>query len=372
MNNKLHWLFLAFFTVLTFTVSNAQETATLAVIERDGDTGTALVLVDLQTGTETVVLDDSFINTKPALSPNSRYIAFASNRDGNADYDLYLLEIQTQQIQQLTDHSGYEFDLDWSNDGSQIAYVAEVATGWQIRTINVFDLTVSQLVDSESNLFYPVWSPDDSQIAYVWRSGTARMIYSFGLNEMESHLLAIVDAYVYLRWSPDGSRLAFRGPGTNISVLDIASGQVQQITNEVEVLDYTWVNNHQLFYSETFTASYVINSDGTGRIEVALPFPADEIAFELPKGATVPVMTLTPTPTATPTPAPTQTGGGGQIAYDGGCTRPDGTGMLSAICGLNISGGDTFYLTTGDDPALASGNRVASGECTQSHIPPEG
>ncbi|OQY80643.1 MAG: hypothetical protein B6D42_12650 [Anaerolineae bacterium UTCFX5] len=57
--------------------------------------------------------------------------------------------------------------------------------------------------------------------------------------------------------------------------------------------------------------------------------------------------------------------------------------MLGAICGLNVSGGDTFYLTTGDDPALASGNRVAyvvnsgggqfaSGECTQSHIPPEG
>ncbi|MFZ2879596.1 MAG: hypothetical protein WA009_08675, partial [Phototrophicaceae bacterium] len=83
--------------------------------------------------------------------------------------------------------------------------------------------------------------------------------------------------------------------------------------------------------------------------------------------------TAIPTPTATPTPAPTQTGGGGQIAYFGSCTGPDGMGWLRAICGLNISGGDTFYLTTGgDDPALASGNRVASGECTQSHIPPEG
>ncbi len=94
-----------------------------------------------------------------------------------------------------------------------------------------------------------------------------------------------------------------------------------------------------------------------------------------------PIPTFTPTPT--PTPAPTQTGGGGQIAYDGGCMRPDGMYALGAFCGLNVSGGDTFYLTTGDDPALASGNRVAvvvnsgggqfaSGECTQSHIPPEG
>ncbi|MBK9122427.1 MAG: PD40 domain-containing protein [Chloroflexi bacterium] len=69
--------------------------------------------------------------------------------------------------------------------------------------------------------------------------------------------------------------------------------------------------------------------------------------------------TPSPTPTATPTPAPTQTGGGGQIAYYGTCMRPDGMGFMNAICGLNVSGGDTFYLTGGVDPALASGNRVA-------------
>ncbi len=317
-------------------VTFAQTSSNLAVTARATDTGSAIVLLELTTGLETVVVEDSFVNTMPVLSPNGNFIAFVSDRDGGGDLDLYLYDRQMQQIRQLTNHDGYEFDLDWSNDGSKLVYVARVEAGRQIRIVDVDDLTGSVIVEAEDNLLYPVWSPDDSRIAYVWRSGDVMILNIFRFADMNS-IQVVTLPVVRPRWSPNGSMLAFRGPNANVFVLDTVSGQMQQVTDEFEATNYLWVNNSQLFYAVPFVGTHVINVDGTGKTTVVLPFAADEIAFELPKGATVPVMTLTPTPTATPTPAPTQTGGGGQIAYDGACTRPDGTGFLRAICGLNIS-----------------------------------
>src|SRR5689334_9877006 len=56
----------------------------------------------------------------PSPSPNGEKIAFASNRNGF--WDLYLLDLASGEVTQLTDTPQYEGAPTWSPDGSFLAF----------------------------------------------------------------------------------------------------------------------------------------------------------------------------------------------------------------------------------------------------------
>ena len=58
----------------------------------------------------------------PAASPDGEKIAFASNRNGF--WDLYLLDLSSGDVTQLTDTPEYEGAPTWSPDGSFLAFEA--------------------------------------------------------------------------------------------------------------------------------------------------------------------------------------------------------------------------------------------------------
>jgi Tol biopolymer transport system component len=64
--------------------------------------------------------NDAFGEYRPAVSPDGRYIAFASERDGN--WDIYVLDRSTNTEQRLTDDAVPDMSPSWSPDGSFIAY----------------------------------------------------------------------------------------------------------------------------------------------------------------------------------------------------------------------------------------------------------
>src|SRR5205085_8645553 len=56
----------------------------------------------------------------PHWSPDGRWIAFSSNREGN--YDVYVISSLGGSARQLTFHSANDFAMDWSPDGSKILF----------------------------------------------------------------------------------------------------------------------------------------------------------------------------------------------------------------------------------------------------------
>lgn len=77
--------------------------------------------VDVETGDVTVlVADPPVFNVEPTWSPDGRYIAFRSIRDGN--HDVYVLDLETGEERRLTDHPALDIEPNWSPDGEWIVF----------------------------------------------------------------------------------------------------------------------------------------------------------------------------------------------------------------------------------------------------------
>ena len=84
--------------------------------EKDGDirVATKMHLANLTPNTA------EFIDIDPAVSSDGRRIAFASDRDG--DYEIYLANVSTGEVQRLTDNAVDDRKPAWSPDGRWISY----------------------------------------------------------------------------------------------------------------------------------------------------------------------------------------------------------------------------------------------------------
>jgi TolB protein len=125
---------------------------------------------------------------QPSWSPDGTRIAFWSTRDGNAE--LYVANRDGTNARRLTNHPGIDESPTWNPSGTQIAFVSDRTGSPQIYIIGVDGLGL-QKITSESYCDRPTWSPAPfNEIAFTSRTG----------------------------------------PGNDIKVKDLASGQVRQLT----------------------------------------------------------------------------------------------------------------------------------------------
>lgn len=149
----------------------------------------------------------------PALSPDHRHLAFASNRAGQ--WDLYLLDLGNGELTRLTETSEYDASPTWSPDGQFIAYETYTGNHFEI-IIRAIDRAEEPILlsDNPADEYQPAWSPRGRQIAFVslrmgepeiWladldKVGAERFTnLSQDSQSLESHPV----------WSNDGSKLAW-------------------------------------------------------------------------------------------------------------------------------------------------------------------
>jgi dipeptidyl aminopeptidase/acylaminoacyl peptidase len=85
--------------------------------EKDGDIWVASImhLANLTPNTS------AYLDVDPAVSPDGRYVAFASNRDGH-DFEIYMANVFTGEVRRVTDNTVTDYNPDWSPDGQLITY----------------------------------------------------------------------------------------------------------------------------------------------------------------------------------------------------------------------------------------------------------
>ncbi len=114
----------------------------------------------------------------PDISKDGRWIAFSSNRNGY--WDIYIMDLQTGDIQQFTDTQAYDANPSWSPDGLWLVYES-----YQIDNLEIFIQKVDQttgpipLTKNPAADYGPDWSPQGRRISFISdRSGQAEVWYA--------------------------------------------------------------------------------------------------------------------------------------------------------------------------------------------------
>lgn len=127
-------------------------------------------------------------NWLPAFSPDGTRIAFSSTRDGNPE--IYVANRDGSNLRRLTNHAAADTSPTWAPNGTQIAFTSDRTGTPQIYAMGSDGLGL-QKITSEPYADRPTWSPAPyNEIAYAARTG----------------------------------------PGNDIKIKDLATGQVRQLT----------------------------------------------------------------------------------------------------------------------------------------------
>ena len=175
----------------------------------------------------------------PAWSPDGNWIAFTSDVSKNQRYDIYKIDINGKNLQQLTDDEKYNFSPAWSPDGEQIAFYSRRDNGG-IYVMNADGKRIRRVSHPQDTGSLPSWSPDGKHIAYyVGIAGGG--IYIMDVNGRNSRRVTPLNIWSESpAWSPDGDWIAYDAEidnpwgnpnvDQNIYIVSIDGGKPRQIT----------------------------------------------------------------------------------------------------------------------------------------------
>ena len=130
-------------------------------------------ILDLKTGTAHPFMENHPTDTDPSISPDGTAIAFNSERGGA--WDIYVLDLETGALKQLTDigdRRGWAYRTDWSPDNRQIAYELDVFPDgdsiWRMNANGTRKRRFTPLPKGANDVLRgaPYWSPSGKYIMY--------------------------------------------------------------------------------------------------------------------------------------------------------------------------------------------------------------
>lgn len=211
--------------------------------------------------------------TEIAVSPTGKEIAFILHGD------VYVTSKDYKTTKQITDTPEQERNVEFSPDGTQLAYASERNGLWQIyiskpKNSNeknftyATDLVEEQLVKSDKTSFLPKWSPDGKTIAYLEDRGTIKAIdaKSKAVRTLMDgqYIYSYSDGDVDFCWSPDSRWLlsTYMGHGgwnnQDIALVNASgNGEIHNLTQSgYNDSNAKWVLNGKAMLFQSDRAGY--------------------------------------------------------------------------------------------------------------------
>jgi dipeptidyl aminopeptidase/acylaminoacyl peptidase len=241
-----------------------------------------LYLLDVETKKLDTLTAGTYDETAPVWSPDSKQIAFVSNRtadpDKNENTDLFVIEARTKApMKQLTTWAGVDNNPVWSPDGTQIAYLRSTAS----TNFIMYDqpvLSVIPAAGGEPKLVStvldrpvrnPRWSVDGKTIAVLVDDDRRTYVGAYELVSGKLNRVAYDDcAYADLEQNPKGGWATLMSkPQLPAELYAVENGNVRRLTT----IQDAFVAPLQLATVEGFTSR---SKDGT-QVENMLFKPAN-------------------------------------------------------------------------------------------------
>jgi len=184
-------------------------------------------------GTMTTPTKGAGQNYLPAFSPDGTRIAFTSNRDGNSE--IYIANRDGTNIRRVTNHPGIDVTPTWSPTGTQIAFTSERAGTPSIWVVGADGLGLRRVSFEHSDR--ATWSPlPYNEIAYTARTGPGYDIKVLNLAGGEVRQITFGEgSNESPAWAPNGRHVAFtssRAGRTQVFTVARDGRDVRQITRE--------------------------------------------------------------------------------------------------------------------------------------------
>jgi dipeptidyl aminopeptidase/acylaminoacyl peptidase len=210
--------------------------------------GRRIAFVSSVPGPETAdATGDPIVITRYLYKPDAAegHTRFNDNRR----LHIFVVDVASGRIEQLTDGTHYEHSIDWSPSGEEIAFISnrepneDQFFNYDLLTLKVADKSIRRLTSTESAEYHPRWSPDGKTIAY---QATRRGLTDLETTMEDTHVWTIGADGTNRReigrgidnrqgapaWTSDGRAVLFtvqeRG-NSHLYRLPIACGGVSQV-----------------------------------------------------------------------------------------------------------------------------------------------
>ena len=231
--------------------------------------------------------------SNPTWSPNGRFIAYASDHDGDEQWDIFVVSLSNGQVTNLTNTREIsEESPTWSPDSQFLAYMVKPkeSSTYEIDVMEVLTKQVRHITSNtakELGNFNPVWSRDGKWIVYTQQNATGKNsnIFIASVADGKSTNLTPHEGehnFSASHISPDGKTILITSNAQNgydnVGLLDVASKKITWLTKE------KWEMQAGEFSPDGKRLTWMANIDGSTDIFVYDLATRQSHALPLAKG----------------------------------------------------------------------------------------